>query len=346
MNDQEHFCEPALPDYVKTRHFLEGKRLSFTFYGKEPVYALRNLSFHANQGQVLAIIGESGSGKSTLLKIIYGLLSPEHGEIRCEGYKIPDPKDQLIPGHPEMRMVSQGFDDLNTYATVWDNVAAQWSNTDLAAKNRHTKKALKSLRLTHLKDQRIADLSGGEKQRVAIARALVKQPKVLLLDEPFNQVDASFRESLQEDIKAIVRDTGLTVILVSHDPSEVLALADELLIIRKGNKVAQGDPKTLFEQPPHPYVATLLAQANLITAEEASLLGISSSDKIGIHRKAIRVSPAVDGKFEVVDIRFRGLYFDLVLKCEDLILKAFLADNSALKNGDRVQIKVDDYWEF
>lgn len=348
MNKNANFCEPisAPPEFQKTKHFIEGKRLSYTFEGKEPVTALKNFSFYANKGQILAIIGESGSGKSTLLKLIYGLLGPQTGEIRYEGYVIPDPSSRLIPGHPKMRMVSQGFDDLNTYASVWDNVASQLSNTDLNAKTRNTKKALKSLRLLHLKDQRVFDLSGGEKQRVAIARALVYQPKVLLLDEPFNQVDAAFRETLQEDIKDIVQRTGLTVILVSHDPAEVLALADLLLIIRKGAKVAQGNPKALFFRPPHPYVASLLAQANLLTPEEANHVGIETTQKIGFHRKSILIKPSKSGNFIVKDLRFKGFHQDVVLVYGDLNIKGILEEGQTLQIGDHVEVTVQEYWEY
>src|SRR5690606_9488843 len=141
--------------------------------------------FGIHEGQITAIIGESGSGKSTLLKLIYGLLEPETGEVRYRGWRVPHPREKLIPGHDAMRMVSQGFDDLNTYANVWDNVASQLSNTDLDAKFRRTDRILTRLRIAHLQKQRIVDLSGGEKQRVAIARALVNEPEVLLLDEPF-----------------------------------------------------------------------------------------------------------------------------------------------------------------
>src|SRR5690606_38285474 len=134
--------------------------------------------FGIHEGQITAIIGESGSGKSTLLKLIYGLLEPDAGEVRYRGWRVPNPREKLIPGHDAMRMVSQGFDDLNTYANVWDNVASQLSNTDLDAKFRHTERILNQLRINHLQKQRIADLSGGEKQRVAIARALVNEPGV------------------------------------------------------------------------------------------------------------------------------------------------------------------------
>ncbi len=346
MTDIINTCTSPEPDYRKGRSLIEGKKVSYTFDGKEPVTAVRNLSFSAKAGQILAIIGESGSGKSTLLKLIYGLLGPQTGEIRYDGYKIPDPSERLIPGHEAMRMVSQGFDDLNTYANVWDNVSSQLSNTNVTLKERLTKRILKSLRLLHLQNQRIFDLSGGEKQRVAIAAALIRQPKVLLLDEPFNQVDAAFREMLQEDILEIVRQTGLTVIMVSHDPTEVLALADQLLIIRKGVRVALGNPRTLFERPPNPYVAALLAQANVLTPEQAGILGITSIRKIGIHRQAIRIKKQKDGLFWVEAVRFRGFHNELVLRNGELELRAIQEPGNPIEAGDSVNLQIDDYWEF
>lgn len=367
MIDKPTQCASPTPEYRKTRSLIEGKKVSYTFEGKEPVTALRNLSFSANKGEILAIIGESGSGKSTLLKLIYGLLGPKTGEIRYGGFKIPDPSEKLIPGHEDMRMVTQGFDDLNTFASVWDNVASQLSNTNLTSKERLTKRTLRSLRLLHLQNQRVFDLSGGEKQRVAIATALINQPKVLLLDEPFNQVDAAFREVLQEDILEIAKTTGLTVIMVSHDPTEVLALADQLLIIRKGAKVAQGHPRKLFERPPNPYVAGLLAQANILTPEDAGILGIDADRKIGIHRNAIQLKKQQDGDFRVHAIRFRGLYNEVVLHLPEaqydgqhnghngqtgpnpgktLELRTILDPKNPVEAGDRVSLAISDYWEF
>src|SRR5690606_17734657 len=154
------------------------ENVSRSFPGKEKIVAVSGLSFGIREGRITAIIGESGSGKSTLLKLIYGLLEPDAGEVRYRGWRVPNPREKLIPGHDAMRMVSQGFDDLNTYANVWDNVASQLSNTDLDVKFSHTERILDRLRIGHSQKQRIADLSGGEKQRVAIARALVNEPGV------------------------------------------------------------------------------------------------------------------------------------------------------------------------
>jgi len=336
-----------------------GRKLFYTFTGKERAQAVQNVSFSVEAGQILGIVGESGSGKSTLLKLIYGLLAPLQGEIRFDGVLIPDPAKVLIPGHPQMRMVTQNFEDLNTYATVWDNVASQRSNDDLLAKKRETKKTLASLRLTALKDKRIADLSGGEKQRVAIAVALINRPRVLLLDEPFNQVDASFRESLQEDLLRIVAETHLTVIIISHDPSEVMALADRLLILRKGKKSAAGSPRALFSKPPNAYVARLLAQANLLSPEQASLVGIQSQKKIGVHRNALKIIEAPQGAFTIEAIRFRGFHRELLLRHENLELRVLeplqpdskktertTPEKMVWKLGDQVGIQVMEFFDL
>src|SRR5690606_10246535 len=128
---------------------IHGEHVNRAFAGKEPIVAISDLSFGIHKGKITAIIGESGSGKSTLLKLIYGLLEPDSGEVRYSGWRVPNPREKLIPGHDAMRMVSQGFDDLNTYANVWDNVASQLSNTDLEGKFRKTDTNLHRLRIGH-----------------------------------------------------------------------------------------------------------------------------------------------------------------------------------------------------
>src|SRR5690606_36630874 len=114
-------------------------------------------------------------------------------------------------------------------------------------------------------------------------RSLVNNPEVLLMDEPFNQVDAAFRETLQRDIRNIVEETGLTVVLVSHDPTEVLAMADELIVLKGGRLMASGRPMQLYQQPPNAYTARLLAISNILEAAEAHLLGIDTHTAVAIH---------------------------------------------------------------
>lgn len=325
---------------------IYGEGVSATFEGKEKITAVDTVSFGIEEKKITAIIGESGSGKSTLLKLIYGLLEPDGGEVRYKGWLVPTRKDKLIPGHDAMKMVSQGFDDLNMYAKVWDNIASQLPNTDLGLKQQRTSDILEKLRIEHLAQQRIADLSGGERQRVAIARALINDPEVLLMDEPFNQVDAAFRDALQQDIKNIVQETGLTVVLVSHDPSEVLAMADALIVMRNGKIVDIGNPKDLYYHPNHPYTAQLLAKSNILTKEKASQIGIMTEHTIAVHQEWIDVQQDDSSPFTIKDVRFRGFYQEYILGNESLTLHAIVKTQEPLPKGTKIKLEIQNFIAF
>lgn len=325
---------------------IYGENVSCVFEGKESFTAVDNINFGIEENKITAIIGESGSGKSTLLKLIYGLLEPTTGEVRYKGWLVPTRKEKLIPGHDNMKLVSQGFDDLNHYAKVWDNIASQLPNTNMELKNSRTQEMLDKLKINHLSQHRVADLSGGERQRVAIARALINDPEVLLMDEPFNQVDAAFRDALQQDIRQIVMETGLTVILVSHDPAEVLAMADALIVMRNGKILDQGKPTELYYNPNHAYTALLLAKSNIISAEKANLLGVKSSRPIGIHQEWIDVELNKNSNFRVLDIRFRGFYKEYMIGNEDVVLHAIVKTEEPFEKGSPVHIKIANYITF
>lgn len=325
---------------------IHGEALSHVFQSKNEVIAVNKVNFGIQAGKITAIIGESGSGKSTLLKLIYGLLEPSHGEVRYNGWLVPTRKDKLIPGHEAMKLVSQGFDDLNLYAKVWDNIASQLPNTNLSHKASQTQEILEKLKIDHLAQQRIADLSGGEKQRVAIARALINKPAVLLMDEPFNQVDAAFRDALQQDIRNIVADTGLTIIMVSHDPTEVLAMADDLIVMRDAQILEQGSPDTLYYSPKNSYTAQLLAKSNILSAEDAASMGIQSAHGIGIHQEDISYSENPNGDYWLKDIRFRGFYKELIFSNGHINLHAINYPITPIAKNSKVDIKINQYINF
>jgi ABC-type Fe3+/spermidine/putrescine transport system ATPase subunit len=245
-----------------------------------------------------------------------------------------------------MKLVSQGFDDLNTYANVWDNVASQLPNTDIKRKQDKTAEILQRLRIDHLAKKRVADISGGEKQRVAICRALINEPEVLLMDEPFNQVDASFRDTLQQDIKDIVKETGLTVILVSHDPTEVLALADNLIVMKSGKILDQNNPHVLYSNPSHPYTAQLLAKSNILQIEQAQNLGITSEKPIAIHQEWISISPSEQSTFFVKDVRFRGFYYEIVVSNNEINLHAIITSQIIPQKLQAVDLTISHWIAF
>lgn len=338
-------CDFIPEDFqVPNLSLLNISNLSKKYSDKADSAGLKSVSFSVRRNEITAIIGKSGSGKSTLLRLIYGLQEPDSGEIRFDGWRVLGPKEKLIPGHEKMRMVSQHFDDLNTFANVYDNVASRLSNEDLEAKESRTLQILKSLRIDHLRNQRLADLSGGEKQRVSIARALITQPEMLLMDEPFNQVDAAFRDQLQRDLKQIVDETGLTVILVSHDPSEVLGLAHQLVILKDGNLVGIGDPVSLYNNSPSRYIARMLAKSNILKANQIKHLGIKTEDEcFAIHPEWLKVEANENGNFEVDVVLFRGFYEELVIRNENLYLRVYQMKSGSFKKGDKVICHVLKY---
>lgn len=341
MSCLKNYPSPISPIKVheESDSLLVVSNLFKKFSEKEDSRGLKELNFTIEAGQVTAIIGESGSGKSTLLKLIYGLIKVDEGEIVFRGERVKGPHEKLIPGHDSMRMVSQHFDDLNTYANVWDNVASRLSNTDLAKKEHQTQKALERLKISQLKGQRIADLSGGEKQRVAIARALITEPEILLMDEPFNQIDSAFRDQLQSDMRQIVNETGLTVILVSHDPGEVMGLADNLVILHNGTIAAQGSPVYLYQNPPSAYVARMLTKSNVLSPKEAGLLGIEEKH-VAIHPEWIKLYADPFGDFKIERIIYRGFYEEIIIASDELNLRVYQMAEGKWKAGQLLKIEI------
>jgi ABC-type Fe3+/spermidine/putrescine transport system ATPase subunit len=240
-------------------------------YPNNPNGGVGQINLRIQQGEFVAILGESGSGKTTLLKLIFGLLSPTEGEVLFQGQKILGPEEKLIPGNEHMKMIAQNF-DLNTYAKVYDNIASMLSNTDLEAKKLNTLAMMQALRIDHLAERRAVELSGGEQQRVAIARALITKPQVLLLDEPFSQVDVLMRKQLRADLKQLSKELGTTMILVSHDPLDGLSLADTLLVLKQGELLQKGTPTELIDKPANAYVAKLLGGANVLQAQDVNYI--------------------------------------------------------------------------
>lgn len=327
--------------------FLQANSVSKTYGGAE-ASGVKQISIDIAPGKITAIIGESGSGKSTLLRLLYGLLSPDEGTVNFKGERIWGPEEKLIPGHDAMKMVTQHTDDLNLFARVWDNVSGMLPSTNVKLKEEKTEQVLTQLNMMQLAYKRVADLSGGEKQRVAIARAIITRPEVLLLDEPFNQVDTSFREGLQHDIRQIVKETGLTVVMVSHDPAEVLSMADELIVLKHGAIVENGSPKSLYQNPLNLYTAELLTNCNVLNAEEAKACGIATErENIVIYPEWIRLNNILKtSKWTIKEVLFKGFYEDLILENNGAILRVVNDESGKYAEGDVVGLKIKKWLEY
>jgi ABC-type sugar transport system ATPase subunit len=326
--------------------FIEIKQVSKT-YLTETFAGVKEITASISKGKVIAIVGESGSGKSTLLKLIYGLLSPDEGVVSFKGDQVLGPDEKLIPGHDSMKMVTQDF-SLNTYAKVYDNVASMLPNTNLKYKEEKSWEIMKFLRIDHLYNKRVSDLSGGEQQRVAIARAIITEPEVVLMDEPFSQVDTPLKTHLRADIKRLSQDLGITVILVSHDPVDGLSLADEMMVLNKGEVVEAGSPANLYNNPQHAYTSRLLADASILTREEAKKLGLKcEKEVIAIYPEWVELKRSWSSKnYILVDSFFKGVHEELLLEKDGVIIRAINSTIGTYKKGSSVPVVIEKFLAF
>jgi iron(III) transport system ATP-binding protein len=236
-------------------------------FGRLPV--VRGLDLAVPQGRILALLGPSGCGKTTVLRLIAGLERPDGGVVEVGGEVVTGP-GRFVP--PERRRVGFVFQDyaLFPHLTVAENVAYGLRSGDRA---RRVRDLLDLVGLAGLEERMAFELSGGEQQRVALARALAPQPLALLLDEPFSNLDADLRVQLREEVRAILRQTRMTAVFVTHDQEEALFMGDQVAVMH-GGRIAQVDaPEAIFHLPRTRFVAGFLGRADFLaaTVEEAGL---------------------------------------------------------------------------
>ena len=239
---------------------LELKNISFT-YLKDKV--INNVSFAISKGKNVAIIGESGCGKSTLLKLIYGLYDLDEGEIWHGDKAIRGPKYNLIPGEDYIKYLAQDF-DLMPYITVEENVGKFLSNIYKDKKKSRVASLLELVEMSEFAKVKAKYLSGGQQQRVALARVLALEPELLLLDEPFSQIDSFRKNNLQRNVFHYLKEKQISCIIATHDSAEVLSFSDETIVMQNGKVIAIDTPKTLYEKPFSAYIASLFGEVNQI----------------------------------------------------------------------------------
>jgi ABC-type Fe3+/spermidine/putrescine transport system ATPase subunit len=237
---------------------LEIKNISFT-YIENPV--IKNVSFEIAKGQNIAVIGESGCGKSTLLKLIYGLYDLDEGEITYNNNHILGPKKNLIPGEDYIKYLAQDF-DLMPYISVEENVGKFLSNIYKEKKKARVQELLEMVEMTEFAKVKAKYLSGGQQQRVALARVLALEPEIILLDEPFSQIDSFRKNALRRNLFSYLKQKGITCIIATHDSTDALSFSDETIVVRNGNVIAKGNSKALYENPTNKYVASLFGEVN------------------------------------------------------------------------------------
>ena len=237
---------------------LDIQNISFTYTDK-PV--IKDVSFTIEKGQNIAIIGESGCGKSTLLKLMYGLYNLDEGKIFYNEKPILGPKYNLIPGMPYMKYLAQDF-DLSPFETVAENVGKFLSNGFANMKKLRVQELLEMVEMESFSNVKAKFLSGGQQQRVALVRVLALEPEVILLDEPFSQIDAFRKNALRRNLFKYLKQKGITCIIATHDSTDALSFADEAIVMRNGELIVKDNPIKIYEDPESKYVASLFGEVN------------------------------------------------------------------------------------
>lgn len=229
------------------------------------------IDLYCQAGEVLAMVGPSGSGKTTVLRAIAGLHHPENGSVRCQGELWQDSASgvYLAAHHRVVGMVFQNY-ALFPHISALGNVMEAMAHLPRMFREQRARELLKRVHLDGLEDRYPRALSGGQQQRVAVARALAREPKVLLLDEPFSAVDQVTRRRLYRELNELRRSLSMPIILVTHDLEEATMLADRLCILHKGVTLQSGPPLDVAAHPVSATVARLMDQQNLFTAQIVS----------------------------------------------------------------------------
>ncbi|NNC92049.1 MAG: ABC transporter ATP-binding protein [Acidimicrobiia bacterium] len=235
--------------------------------------AVDDASFHVAEGETLALLGPSGCGKTTLLRLLTGLTAADAGSVFLAGETLSGP-GLHVP--PERRRVGMVFQDwaLFPHLTVEKNVAYGLGREN----GGWAREALELVGLADLGDRYPQDLSGGQAQRVAVARALAPRPRVLLLDEPFSNLDTELRVKLRSEVAGLMREVGMTAVFVTHDQEEAFVVGDQVAVMRAGQILQQGTPTEVYEHPSTAWLAAFVGEANLIDAEAA---GATASTMFG-----------------------------------------------------------------
>lgn len=231
-------------------------------------FLLNDISFSQESGQKIAIAGETGSGKTTLAKIVAGYGQADSGTVHFEGQRVWGTEEKLLPGHKGIAYLSQYFELRNNYQ-VAELLAYANNLTEEASGNLY-----RMCRIDQLLHRWTQTLSGGEKQRVALARLLTEKPRLLVLDEPYSNLDLMHKLQLKEVVRDLNEQLQLSCILVSHDADDILPWADELFVMKDGQITEQGTPQQLYRNSRHLYTAGLLGRYTSLSLSLAEVLQV------------------------------------------------------------------------
>ncbi len=302
--------------------------------------ALEPLNFEIEKFERVGIVGQTGSGKSSLFKILAGLMDPDAGEVYFENEKVLGPKRKLVAGNEHIIYLSQYF-ELPKFIRVEEYLEVPFDTSDQDASH-----IFEACRVQEFLSRDTRELSGGEKQRVAIAKALLKNPKVLLLDEPFSNLDFIHKRVIKDILAQVEQKLRTTIVIVAHDPKDILSWASRIVVLKEGMLIQDASPRMIFDCPENEYVAGLFGSYNLLIPDEWNITFQNSFKEIG---NKVLVRPyqieAAERKTEksgkIVDIYYYGPYEELLVEVgeERLLVQSTPARYSV---GNRISLRIKE----
>jgi ABC-type Fe3+/spermidine/putrescine transport system ATPase subunit len=322
-------------------------------YENQPVHALLNVSFEVDKGTLLAIVGESGSGKTTLLKLLAGVEEADWGTILLEEKLVTGPSSNLVPGHKQIKLL---FQDLRLFPniTVYQNIEYVLRAYNKSFQKERIGELLHLCKLSHLQDRYPRQLSGGEQQRTALAQALADEPLLLLLDEPFSNMDVRLKRQLKADLATIISNSHSTAVVVTHEASDALSMADTIAVMKSGQIIQVDTPQRIYKHPVSPYIAQFFGTCNILKLQDLMpyMKEILQTKKNISYPKdtliCIRAENIHMGTFEyfhmkatVIKISYYGAYYQAVAAINKELELTFHTTNASLREGEMVPLCID-----
>ena len=312
--------------------------------------AVNNVSFSMEPGEAFALLGESGCGKTTLLRCLAGLETPNSGSIQLKDSVFFQDKNLIPVNERNIGLVFQDY-AVFPHQSVDENIT--FGVRDKSLKSQKLQQMMELFKLTDQKEKMPDQLSGGQLQRVAIARTLAADPSLILLDEPFSNLDKQLGIQLRNELKGIFKSQGLASILVTHDQQEAFAYADTVAVMKDGVILQSGKPEDLYLQPGTLEVAEFLGDCQFISglangdSAETALGSLELSRpangevKVLVRPENISLQESSSGKFQVTNAVFLGNSIEITVSNEELELKSLMPSYVTIKPGVKVSLEVN-----